>query len=307
MSQTQWTSVPLQSYDLVKYANSVPCYVCDADNRFDSAFCQRCHAPLAIAYSSEKKQAPPQLMAVLGPAWAGKTCYLGLLMDMLSRRTSEMQLLARGAFSVSLQQQTLSAFACRQFPPSTPVDPADWMWVHCSVRSQHSKRPLDLVLPDISGERAIQELESSDSSHAIRRMLSHGAAAMVLVDVDGLLSGNKESEFFALKVLSNMVQGEKPKKGKGWPDRPVAVVFTKADRCDWAFSAPEEFARRYVPALWRQCQDQLHKHRFFATSIAVVATAIDSHSERINVPLRIEPRGVIEPFAWVVEQIATGK
>jgi hypothetical protein len=135
-------------------------------------------------------------------------------------------------------------------------------------------------------------------------MLSHGAAAMILVDVEALLNGTMESEFFALKVISNLIAGESSKKGKGWPDRPVAIVFTKADRCDWVFASPDEFARRYVPSLWRQCQDQLHRHRFFATSVAAVATATDSHGEKLNVPLRIEPRGVVEPFAWIVEQIS---
>jgi hypothetical protein len=289
---------------LAKYAKPVPCYVCEADNRFDSAVCQQCHAPLAIGYSNDKKQTPPQLMAVVGAAGVGKTCYLGLLMDMLSRSPTEMQLLARGAFSVSLQQQTMSALACRQFPPPTPLDPAEWMWVHCAVRSQRGKRPLELVLPDISGERALREVESPDATPAIRRMLTHGAAALVLVDAEALVNGTKESEFFALKVISNLVTGDRAKKGKGWASRPVAVVFTKADRCDWAFDSPDEFARRYTPGLWRQCQEQLHCHRFYATSVAVVATAFDHHGERMNIPLRIEPRRVIEPFAWAVEQIS---
>jgi len=302
---SQWTSVPLQSYELAKYSKPVPCYVCSADNRFDSAFCQQCHAPLAIGYSNEKRPTPPQLMAVMGGAGVGKTCYLGLLMDMLSRRQSETQLLARGAFSVTLQQQTMAALACRQFPPSTPCDPAEWMWVHCSVRTPHNKRPLELVLPDISGERALREVESAEGTPAIRRMLTHGSALMILVDVEALVNGNNESEFFALKLISNLASSEPKKKGKGGANRPVSVVFTKSDRCDWAFDAPDEFARRYVPGLWRQCQEQLYRHRFFATSIAVVATATDAHNERFDVPLRIEPRGVIEPFAWVVDQISS--
>lgn len=300
----QWMSVPMQSFELAKYAKPVPCYVCDADNRFDSAYCQQCHAPLAIGYSNEKRPTPPQMMAVVGGAAVGKTCYLGLLMDMLSRRQSEMQLLARGAFSVTLQQQTMSALACRQFPASTPAEPSEWMWVHCSVRTPNAKRPLELVLPDISGERAMREVEATDGTPAIKRMLSHGSALMIMVDVEALINGNKESEFFALKLLSSLFANEPSKKGKGWTNRPVSIVFTKSDRCDWAFEQPDEFARRYVPALWRQCQEQLHRHRYFATSIAVVATATDSHGERINVPLRIEPRGVIEPFAWVVDQIS---
>ncbi len=299
-----WSTVPLQSYELAQYAKPVRCYVCDGENRFDGAFCQQCHAPLAIGYSTDKKkQIPPQLVAVLGAAGVGKTCYLGLLMDMLSRHPAEMQLLARGAFSVSLQQQTMAALARREFPPPTPSDPAGWMWVHCAVRSQRSKRPLELILPDVSGATALQEIESPPAAPAIRRLLTNGTAAMILIDADELANGIQESEFFALKVVGDLLSGEPTKKSTGWSKRPVAIVFTKADRCDWAFESPDEFARRYVPGLWRQCREQLHGHRFFATSIASVATAVDAYGERLNLPLRIEPRGIVEPFAWLVEQL----
>ena len=176
-----WSSMPLQSYGLAQYATPVRCYVCDADNRFDGSFCQYCHAPLAIGYSTDKKQSLPRLLAVLGAAGVGKTCYLGLLMDMLSRNPAEMQLLARGAFSVALQQQTMSSLARRHFPAPTPPDPASWMWVHCAVRSQRNKRPLELILPDVSGSTALQEVETPRTAPAIRRLLKWANASRSLL------------------------------------------------------------------------------------------------------------------------------
>ena len=178
------------------------------------------------------------------------------------------------------------------------------MWVHCAVRSKRNKRPLELILPDVSGSTALREVESPCAAPAIRRLLTNGAAAMILIDAEELVNGTQGSEFFALKVVGDLMSGEPSKKNKGWPNRPVAIVFTKADRCDWAYESPDEFARRYVPGLWRQCREQLKRHQFFATSVAVVATAIDAYNERVNVPLRIEPHGVVEPFAWVAEQLA---
>ena len=51
------------------------------------------------------------MIATLGSADAGKTVYLGMLTDMLSRENAPLQLLARGAFSVSLQQATMAALS----------------------------------------------------------------------------------------------------------------------------------------------------------------------------------------------------
>ncbi len=50
------------------------------------------------------------------PAGVGKTVYLGMLMDMLSRQKERMQMLARGAFSINLQQFTTTALARGEFP-----------------------------------------------------------------------------------------------------------------------------------------------------------------------------------------------
>jgi len=113
---TQWSTVPLQSLDLAQYAVQVECYVCDGGNRFDAEFCRHCRAPLTLAFQARKQKSQPQLLAVLGGPNVGKTCYVGMLTDMLSRQPSGLQMLAHGAFSVSLQQQTISALARRRFP-----------------------------------------------------------------------------------------------------------------------------------------------------------------------------------------------
>ena len=51
------------------------------------------------------------MIAVFGASGVGKTVYLGMLMDMLSRQTERLQLLARGAFSITLQQTTVAALS----------------------------------------------------------------------------------------------------------------------------------------------------------------------------------------------------
>ena len=77
---------PLDSYELRHYAVDIPCFVCDGGNRHDAERCRHCYAPLALTYqAADQRTKKPQMLAVLGPRGAGKTSYLGMLCDCLSR------------------------------------------------------------------------------------------------------------------------------------------------------------------------------------------------------------------------------
>jgi hypothetical protein len=300
---SRWGTVPLDSFELAQYAVQVACYVCDGGNRFDAEFCRHCRAPLALAFNAGRQKSQPLLLAVLGGPHVGKTCHVGMLTDMLSRQPEGLQMLVHGAFSVSLQQQTIAALGRRTFPPSTSSEPEGWHWVHCDVHRPSRKRPLELVIPDVSGAAVADEIESPQRLPSIRRLFTKGAAAMVLLETTDMEGSEQQSEFVAMKIVSEMLSAPAPKR-KGWANRPVAIVFTKADRCDSALDNPEEYARRYTAGLWRQCHERLQNHRFFASSIASVHVGVDGYGDRVAVPMRIEPRGVLEPFAWLVEQLA---
>jgi hypothetical protein len=281
----------------------VACYICDGGNRFDAEFCRHCRAPLALAYQVDKSRSQPHLLAVFGGPRTGKTCYLGLLTDILSRQPGGLQILAHGAFSVSLQQQTMSALGKRHFPAATSAAPEGWHWVHCDVQCPSRRRSMELVLPDVSGDAIVEEIESPHRLPAIRRLFSKSAGAMVLVETVDLEEIQQESEFVALKIIGDLLSVAAPKK-KGWANRPVAILFTKADRLDEALESPEEYARRYTASLWRQCHERLQCHRFFAVSVASVYSGVDGFGDRLSVPMRVEPRGVLEPFAWLTSQLS---
>src|SRR4051812_31084166 len=100
------TAVELDSYRLAQYAVQVPCYICGNGNTFDAELCRHCLAPMALAHQANCQKLRPRMIATIGPSGVGKTVYLGMLIDMLSRQPSGMQLLARGAFSITLQQLT---------------------------------------------------------------------------------------------------------------------------------------------------------------------------------------------------------
>ena len=103
---------------LAQQAANIPCYICNEGNTFDVEFCHSCGAPMALAHQANTEKVCPRMIAVLGASAAGKTVYLGMLMDMLSRREDRFKFYARGAFSITLQQLTTTALARCEFPPN---------------------------------------------------------------------------------------------------------------------------------------------------------------------------------------------
>lgn len=299
----QWTAQPLESALWSGPGSTVVCRVCGADNRLTATTCRECFAPVAVRFPEDRKPSPPHLLAVLGPPHVGKTCYLGMLADMLARGESDMRIYSHGAVSVALQQHTMSSLARRRFPPSTPIDPAQWCWMHCDVQLPKSKRPLEVLLPDVSGETAMAELEGTSPQVTLTRLLRYGTAGMVLIDGAELSLGCQASEYAAQKIIGSLLTLPTARKQKRWSDRPLAIVITKIDSCDWASDNPEEFVRRHAPGLWRLCHDQFRKVQCFATSVGVTTRAWDFRGMETEVLLRAEPRGVLAPFHWLLGQL----
>ena len=86
--------LPMDSYRLAQYSVQVPCFICEGGNSFDAEVCRHCQAPMALAHQANVRKLQPQLVATIGSADAGKTVYLGMLTDMLSRASDDLQLLA---------------------------------------------------------------------------------------------------------------------------------------------------------------------------------------------------------------------
>ena len=97
----------------------------------------------------------------------------------------------------------------------------------------------------------------------------------------------------------------RPPRRRGKVEVPVAIVFTKADLFDGSIKDPEAFARANAPSLWRLCESRLKHCRFYCSGVAgATGRLIDVDGSEVLVPLRVEPRGIIEPFAWLLSLIA---
>jgi hypothetical protein len=294
--------MPMDSYRLAQYSVQVPCFVCEGGNSFDTEICRHCQAPMALAHQAKMQKVAPQLVATIGSADAGKTVYLGMLTDMLSRTSEDLQLLARGAFSVSLQQMTMASLSNCEFPDKTPNEPDRWNWIHCQVRSKRKRHPAELIMPDLSGEAILEEIDHPHTYPVIQAFLKKCSGVLVLVDAARLMDGEKDQDFFAMKILSYLCEMDDDPK-RGWPSRPISLIFTKADQCETCFDDPCEFARKHSPGLWQHCDQRFSRTKFFASGVAGACGFQMELGGPKQLPLRVEPRGIIEPFHWLVNQI----
>ena len=297
--------VPLESARLIEYAVPISCHICEGQNNFDAEYCRYCQAPLALAHQANMQKTMPAMAACVGVSGVGKTVYLGMLMDMLSRGPRQLRLLARGAFSITLQQTTMAALARRQFPDKTPNEPDRWNWVHCQIRRPKQRHPFELIVPDMAGEAILEEIDHPHTYRVIGSFLKKCRGAMILVDATKMVQGGREQEFFTMKLLTYLAELDDNRR-KGWIKKPIAVIVTKSDQSDECTADPEAYVKAHAAGLWQQCQAPFRKVKFFAAGVAGVCGYSDTLREgRVQVPLRIEPRGIIEPFEWLLKHIQT--
>jgi hypothetical protein len=262
---------------------------------------------MALAYQAAEQRLPPCMISVVGPSGVGKTVYLGLLMDMLSRQINQIQFVTRGAFSIDLQQTTVSALARRQFPSKTSNEPDRWNWVYCQLRRDAHSPAVELIMPDMAGEAVLEEINHRNTYRAIHELLRKSSAALVLIDAVELCEGERNQDYFAMKILSCLSEIESDTK-RGWRHRPIALVFTKVDQAEECRDNPEEFAKTHAAGLWQLCRQRFDNYRYFAASVAGACAWHESSTEgRRSVPLRIEPHGILESFEWLMEQTAGPK
>ena len=278
------------------------CPLCDG-HLFEGDPCGTCHAPAKVIESIFYRDKEPKFVGVLGPSGVGKTVYLGMLLDMLSRGAGGLHGMARGPFSLALHRNTILALEQQRFPDKTPTEADRWEWVHCEVTAGKKSQVYDIVTPDVAGEAVMAELENPKSNQTIRSLIGRCAGLVVLADIVQVVSDGQGQELFAMQLISYL-DSLRPQKGRGKVEIPVAIVFTKADLLDGAIRDPESLARSNAPALWRLCESRLKRYRFDCSGVAgSTGRLIDRDGYEMLVPLRVEPRGIIEPFAWLLSQI----
>jgi Double-GTPase 2 len=289
-----------QSYG--RPAQELPCPLCGGYAPAGNP-CGTCNLPFRVIESILNRPSPPRFLGVLGPTGVGKTVYLGMLVDLLARGACGLQGLAQSPFTLTLHRNLILALERQRFPEKTPVESDQWNWVHCAIYAGKNKTPFDIVTPDVAGEAVSGELENPGSYKTIRSLIGGCAGLVVLVDVLEVIEDGQGQELFAMQLISYL-DALRPVKRNRKIDIPVAVVFTKTDLCgEWTHD-PVTFARANARALYTQCQTRLQRYSFYFSGVAgSTGRLIDRNGQVMLVPLRIEPRGIVEPFAWLINQL----
>ena len=290
--------------DTTEEAPELTCVVCQESTLSTNLYCHSCQAPVEISQAVQSRGVPGRFLSILGPSGAGKTVYLGLLLDMLTKGSRQIRGIPNGAFSLGIQQETVHALQNHRFPEKTRSEADDWRWVHCEVT--HASRPkkiIDIVTPDLAGEAIALELERANSYPIIRSVVSQSEGLIVLFDSQRARDQGRDEDLFAMKLMAYLANVLNKGQVSKWRriKTPVAIVFTKADMCSEAFDDPEGFAEATMPGLVQSARRHFAKHRFCAAGIVgSYAMATDGYGRRSHIPLHVEPRGLIESLEWVV-------
>lgn len=284
------------------------CICCGAIVSSKEGFCRQCATPSNLSRAASSSANDNGFISVLGASNAGKTVYLGMLLDILSKEGGLLSGAPKSTFSVNLQEQVITALENRHFPEKTPSESDMWNWVHCelSLREKRSHRNLDLISPDLAGEAIAVEVQQPGTFPIIQQVVQRSGGIMILCDSIRVGRANSGDDLFAMKLAAYVAQhhGLSPNGHSGQQTGAgpsLAVVLTKCDACPEAVEDPEGFATNNLPRLHEFCRKTFSRHRYFAASVAGntgMVTDANSYSHRI--PLHIEPRGIVEPLSWLV-------
>lgn len=284
-------------------AKRASCLICDEHNDIRAALCANCCAPMALSTDVNGHHEQASIITVLGQSNVGKTVYLGLLLDALSKRAADFRAVPQGTYSVNLQESVVSHLQNRLFPPKTPCEPDQWNWAYYRI-SRRGKRAgwHDLVMPDMAGEALAAEIEMPTVYDTIQRLLSRSAACLLLVDA-GVALSSSQPDLFALKLMTYLDGALGVNRGKRIPN-PVAVVLCKADYCPQCFDDPCIFARTNLNRLWNFCETRCANVEFFAASVVgSLGFGTDGQNNGVVIPLHTAPRGLVEPLEWVLRRL----
>jgi hypothetical protein len=179
---------------------NINCPLCGG-HLFEGDPCGTCHAPAAVVESIIHRDRDPRFVGVLGPSGVGKTVYLGMLLDMLSRGASGLHGMAKGPYSLTLHRNLIMALEQQRFPAKTPNEADRWDWIHCEVSSGKRGQVVDIVTPDVAGEAVMAELDRPKSNPTIRALISRCAALVVLADIVQVVVDGQAQELFAMQLV----------------------------------------------------------------------------------------------------------
>ncbi|TWT83806.1 hypothetical protein CA13_52770 [Planctomycetes bacterium CA13] len=286
------------------------CVCCNYRLSQRDEYCPECDTPSKLSQTVAMRGGAQSFVSVLGASNAGKTVYLGLLLDILSKGPKSFRGFATSAFSMDLQEQVVSALEGRTFPEKTPSEADAWKWLHCqiSVAQKKKTRNVDLISPDFAGESIAMEVNQAGTYPVIGHVVKKSSGILILCDSIRVRDLGSGEDLFAIKLASYIahmhgLDNDKITRRKRNAGPAVAIVFTKCDDCPEALENPGEFAANNTSRLHEYCREKFKRHAFFASGVAGSSGLLaDQQGRRMRIPFHVQPCGVLEPLQWIVNQ-----
>lgn len=282
------------------------CVCCSARLDGCEEHCAKCQAPVALSQSVAIQGGGHSFISVLGASNAGKTVYLGLLLDILSKGSDDFHGAAASSFSIDLQEYVVNELENRSFPDKTPSEADAWQWLHCKLTMAHkkSKRTADLISPDFAGEAIAMEISRPGLYPVVENVVTRSSGILILCDSVRVRDQGASEDLFAMKLATYIAERHQLYAQKSNPqDRgpSVAIVFTKCDACPEAIEDPGLFAANNTARLYDFCKQTFRRTEFFAAGVAgSTGILADSLGWQMRMPFHIQPYGVVEPLRWIV-------
>jgi hypothetical protein len=227
-----------------------------------------------------------------------------MLLDMLTKGTSELQGLPNNSLSVAVQEHTVSALENRQFPDKTPNDVDQWKWLHCELSVPKRKKSFfDIISPDFAGEAISFELEHPGTFPVVDHVIRKSQGIVFLVDSLQVRDSGRDEDFFAMKLATYIYNAHARSGafGKKKSKIRLAIVLTKCDSCDEAVLDPTSFSKANMPGFTKYLERNFATYNFFSASVVgSSATLVDRLGRVDQIPFHVSPRGIIEPIKWLV-------
>jgi hypothetical protein len=284
------------------------CICCGTPMTGKDEFCKHCAAPGALSRVASQHADSTGFISVLGASNAGKTVYLGMLLDILSKEGGAVSGAPTSTFSVNLQEQVITALERREFPEKTPSESDMWNWVHCelNLKDRKGNSSLELISPDLAGEAIAMEVQQTGTYPIIQQVVRRSSGIMILCDSIRVREAASGDDLFAMKLAAYVAQlhGLSPSEraSKRTATIPsLAIVLTKCDGCPEAMENPHGFAANNMPRLNEFCRRTFPRHEYFSASVAGnTGYVVEPNGGGQRIPLHIEPRGIVEPLCWLV-------
>lgn len=91
------------------------CVCCRQRLSGTETYCAHCWVPASLSQTAAGRTGPQSFLSVLGASNAGKTVYLGVLLDLLSKGTERFRGTATGAFQSICKSRWLQRWSAEHF------------------------------------------------------------------------------------------------------------------------------------------------------------------------------------------------